>query len=201
MGRTYTRPEFHLIFLAGAVKLDGVKVILNVLSTAVLSNDYWLDIDQKHSGTGISMAERENQCLVLGRLDAWRRFLTLLGIEWEAVRVWAVEIAAKVRPVVVAVLKEVQEATVELYGFVVAAFRAIKQWFACKEQASHEHDEQARNAWCKRVVLIVTVKSSRSYKAIKDAIGIDNDSPPFTRACSQTESLPPPPSFMRHFAV
>ncbi|GJP93190.1 hypothetical protein AnigIFM63604_009574 [Aspergillus niger] len=140
MGRTYTRPEFLLlIFLAGAVKLDGAKVILNILSTAVLSNNYWMDIDQKHSGTGISMAERESQFLVLG--------------------------------------------------------------FACKEQASQEHDEQARNAWCKRVVLIVTVKSGRSYKAIKDALGIDNDSPVFTRACSQTESLPPPPSFMRHFAV
>lgn len=61
------------------------------------------------------------------RLDAWRHFLTLLGIELEAIRACAVEIAAKVRPVVVAVLKEVQEATVELYGFVVAAFRAIKQ--------------------------------------------------------------------------
>lgn len=47
----------------------------------------------------------------------------------------------------------------------------------------------------------MTVKSGRSYKAIKDALGIDNDSPVFTRACSQTESLPPPPSFMRHFAV
>ncbi|GKZ58613.1 hypothetical protein AnigIFM49718_004440 [Aspergillus niger] len=136
------------------------------------------------------MAESDNQFLVLGVcLSALGRLETFPDSSWEAVRVCAVEIAAKVRPVVVAVLKEFQEATVELYGFVVAAFRAIKQWFACKEQASHEHDEQAR------------IKSSRSYKAIKDALGIDNDSPIFTRACSQTESLPPPPSFMRHFAV
>ncbi|EHA28430.1 hypothetical protein ASPNIDRAFT_43261 [Aspergillus niger ATCC 1015] len=170
MGRTYTRPEFLLlIFLAGAVKLDGAKAFR------------WL------KGKASSLCSE----FVSQRLDAWRHFLTLLGIELEAIRACAVEIAAKVRPVVVAVLKEVQEATVELYGFV----------FACKEQASQEHDEQARNAWCKRVVLIVTVKSGRSYKAIKDALGIDNDSPVFTRACSQTESLPPPPSFMRHFAV
>ena len=104
-----------------------------------------MDIDQKRSGTCSSMAESDNQFLVLGVcLSALGRLGTFPDSSWEAVRVCAVEIAAKVRPVVVAVLKEVQEATVELYGFVVAAFRAIKQWLACKEQASQEHDEQAR---------------------------------------------------------
>ncbi|GKZ83010.1 hypothetical protein AnigIFM56816_007836 [Aspergillus niger] len=201
MGRTYTRPEFLLlIFLAVAVKLDGVKVILNFLSTAVLSIIIgWVLIRNVpvHAFRWLKV-KTSSLCsaFVSQRLDAWRHFLTLLGIEWEAIRACAVEIAAKVRPMVVVVLKEVQETTVELYGFMVAVSRAIKQWFACKEQGSQEHDEQARNAWCKRVVLIVTVKSGRSYKA-----GIDNDSPVFTRACSQTESLPPPPSFMRHFAV
>ncbi|BCR98804.1 uncharacterized protein AKAW2_40487A [Aspergillus luchuensis] len=98
-------------------------------------------------------------------------------------------------------MKEVREATLEVYGFVVAAFRAIKQWFTCEQQTSHDHDGQARNAWCKRVVLAVTVKSGRSYKAIKDAIGIESDSPRNYRNRNQTGSLPEPPGFMRHFAV
>lgn len=87
MGRTYTRPEFLLlIFLAGAVKLDGAKVILNILSTAVLSNNYWMDIDQKHSGTGISMAERESQFLVLGvRLSALGRLETFPDSSWHRI--------------------------------------------------------------------------------------------------------------------
>ncbi|GLB01961.1 hypothetical protein AtubIFM57258_000372 [Aspergillus tubingensis] len=98
-------------------------------------------------------------------------------------------------------MKEVQEATLELFGFMVAAFRATKQWFTCEQQTSHDHDEQARNTWCKRVVLVVTVKSGRSYKAIKDAIGIEGDFPRNYRNRNQTESLPEPPGFMRHFAV
>ncbi|KAL3259896.1 hypothetical protein ABHI18_004974 [Aspergillus niger] len=132
MGRIYTRPEFLLlIFLAGAVKLDGVKAILNVLSTAILYIIIGWILIRNIPVQAFRWLKGKTSALcsefVSQRLDAWRRFLTLLGIEWEAVRVWAVEIAAKVRPVVVAVLKEVQEATVELYGFVVAAFRAIKQ--------------------------------------------------------------------------
>ncbi|GAT27862.1 similar to An09g04430 [Aspergillus luchuensis] len=135
------------------------------------------------------------------RSASWRRILTLLRVILEAIRAGTVGIAAKVRPLVVAVMKEVREATLEVYGFVVAAFRAIKQWFTCEQQTSHDHDGQARNAWCKRVVLAVTVKSGRSYKAIKDAIGIESDSPRNYRNRNQTGSLPEPPGFMRHFAV
>ncbi|OJJ69489.1 hypothetical protein ASPBRDRAFT_76971 [Aspergillus brasiliensis CBS 101740] len=136
MGRIYTRPEFLLlIFLAGAVKLDGVK----------------------------------------------------------AISAQAVEFAAEVRPVVVAIMKEVQEATVELLCFVATAYRAIEQWFAGEEQTSHERDDQARS--------IVTIRSGRSYEAIKDAIGIDNDSPLTEWYRKQSESLPTPLRFIRHYAV
>ncbi|RAH63630.1 hypothetical protein BO85DRAFT_455600 [Aspergillus piperis CBS 112811] len=154
MTRIYTRPEILLlIFLAGAVKLDGVKTFRWLKGKACAL--FWQFVSQ--------------------RSDAWRRILTA----------GTVEIAAKVRPLVVAVMKEVQEATLELFGFVT----------------SHDHDGQARNAWCKRFVLVVTVKSGRSYKAIKDAIGIESDFPRNYRNRNQTESLPEPPGFMRHFAV
>ncbi|PYH69199.1 uncharacterized protein BO88DRAFT_425548 [Aspergillus vadensis CBS 113365] len=180
MSRIYTRPEILLlIFLAGAVKLDGVKAFR------------WL------KGKACALCWQ----FVSQRSDTWRRILTLLRVKWEAIRARTVEIAAKVRPLVVAVMKEVQEAALELYGFVVAAFIAIKQWFTCEQRTSHDHDGQARNAWCKRVVLVVTVKSGRSYKAIKEAIGIDSDSPRMYRNRSENGSLPEPPGFMRHFAV
>ncbi|OJZ82328.1 hypothetical protein ASPFODRAFT_222127 [Aspergillus luchuensis CBS 106.47] len=189
MTRIYTRPEILLlIFLAGAVKLDGVKIILNFLSTAVLSIIIgWILI--------------RNVPFVSQRSDAWRRILTFLRVKLEVIRAGTVEIAAKVRPLVVAVMKEVQEATLELFGFVVAAFRATRQWFTCEQQTSHDHDGQARNAWCKRFVLVVTVKSRRSYKAIKDAIGLESNYPRNYRNRNQTGSLPEPPGFMRHFAV
>ncbi|GKZ28201.1 hypothetical protein AbraIFM66950_000011 [Aspergillus brasiliensis] len=122
-------------------------------------------------------------------------------IELETIRAQAVEVAAKVRPVVMAIMKEVQGATVELLCFVVTAFRAMKQWFAGEEQTSHERDGQARNAWCKRVVLSVTIRSGRSCEAIKDAIEIDNDSPLTERYRKQSESLPTPLRFIRHYAV
>ncbi|PYH37067.1 uncharacterized protein BO87DRAFT_404749 [Aspergillus neoniger CBS 115656] len=179
MSRIYTRPEILLlIFLAGAVKLDGVKTFRWLKEKACAL--FWQFVSQ--------------------RSDAWRHLLTLLRAKWEAIRAQTVEISAKVCPVVVAVMKEVQEATLELFGFVMAAFKAIKQWFTCEQQTSHAHYGQARNAWCKRVVLVVTVKSGRSYKAIKDAIGIEGDFPRNYRNRNQTESLPEPPGFMRHFA-
>ncbi|PWY74838.1 hypothetical protein BO83DRAFT_407726 [Aspergillus eucalypticola CBS 122712] len=155
MTRIYTRPEILLlIFLAGAVKLDGVKTFRWLKGKA--SALCWQFVSQRSA--------------------AWRRILTLLRVKLEAIRAGTV-----------------REATVELYGFV--------QWFPCEQQTSHDHDGQARNAWCKRVVLVVTVKSGRSYKAIKDAIGIESDSPWNYRNRNQTGSLPEPPGFMRHFAV
>ncbi|GLA64984.1 hypothetical protein AtubIFM54640_006719 [Aspergillus tubingensis] len=190
MTRIYTRPEILLlIFLAGAVKLDGVKVILNFLSTAVLSIIIgWILIRNVPVQTFRWLKGKACALFwqfVSQRSDAWRRILTFLRVKLEVIRAGTVGIAAKVRPLVVAVMKEVQEATLEFFGFVT----------------SHDHDGQARNAWCKRFVLVVTVKSGRSYKAIKDAIGIESDFPRNYRNRNQTESLPEPPGFMRHFAV
>lgn len=150
MTRIYTRPEILLlIFLAGAVKLDGVKVILNFLSTAVLSIIVgWILIRNVPGQTFRWLKGKASKLcwqFVSQRSDAWRHFLTLLRDKWEAIRARTVEIAAKVRPLVVAVMKEVQEATLELFGFMVAAFRATKQWFTCEQRTSHDHDGQARS--------------------------------------------------------
>ena len=150
MTRISTRPEILLlIFLAGAVKLDGVKVILNFLSTAVLSIIVgWILIRNVPVQTFRWLKGKASTLcwqFVSQRSDAWRHFLTLLRDKWEAIRARTVEIAAKVRPLVVAIMKEVQEATLELFGFMVAAFRATKQWFTCEQQTSHNHDEQARS--------------------------------------------------------
>lgn len=150
MTRIYTRPEILLlIFLAGAVRLDGVKVILNFLSTAVLSIIAgWILIRNVSVQTFRWLKGKASALcwqFVSQRSASWRRILTLLRVILEAIRAGTVGIAAKVRPLVVAVMKEVREATLEVYGFVVAAFRAIKQWFTCEQQTSHDHDGQARS--------------------------------------------------------